>query len=398
MACSTDKGAPREMGEELESLAQRYRDLILEASGDGVYGVDDQGRTMFANPAAERLCGYTLEEMIGRSPHELTHHTRPDGSHYPATECPIYGAFRDGEVHRVDDEVFWRKDGSCFPVEYVSTPIIEDGRILGAVVSFRDITKRKAAEAALERSRERERALEADLHHVSRLSAMGELASGIAHELNQPLTAISSYASAAKRFLGGQDPDGKARAVECMDKAATQALRAGEIIRRLRQFVLKGDGFQTFEDIGEVVGEAVGFAASVNRAPDVSVSTRLEPGLKPVLMDRIRIQQVVVNLVRNAVEAFGESETGHIDVRAASVDRDLAEVVVSDNGPGLPEGMKDRLFEPFVTSKPGGMGVGLSICRSIVEDHGGRLTFEENRAGGATFRFSLPLSSGKAAA
>ncbi len=386
------------MGEELEALALRYRDLILEASGDGVYGVDSQGRTMFANPAAERLCGYTLEEMLGRSPHELTHHTRADGCHYPASECPIYAAFRDGEVRRVDDEVFWRKDGTCFPVEYVSTPIIEDGRILGAVVSFRDITKRRAAEAALEQSRQRERALEADLHHVSRLSAMGELASGIAHELNQPLTAISSYARAARRFLEGGAPEGEARAIEYMDKAAAQALRAGEIIRRLREFIRKGEGFQTFEDVGEVVAEAVGLVASATRAPNITVDTRVEAGIGPILMDKIRVQQVVVNLVRNAVEALGDTPNGQIDIGAAAVQHDWAEVTVRDNGPGLAEAVRDQLFEPFVTSKSTGIGVGLSICRSIVEEHGGRLTAEKNRNSGMTFRFTLPLSSTKAAA
>jgi PAS domain S-box-containing protein len=381
------------MSEELETLAQHYRDLILEASGDGVYGVDSQGRTMFANPAAERLCGFTLEEMLGRSPHELTHHTRADGSHYPSSECPIYAAFQDGEVHCVDDEVFWRKDGTCFPVEYVSTPIIEGGKILGAVVSFRDITKRKAAEAALAQSRERERALEADLHHVSRLSAMGEMASGIAHELNQPLTAIVSYARAAKRFLEGDAPDAAGRAAEYMDKAAAQALRAGEIIRRLRQFVLKGDGYQTFEDLGQVVGEAVSFAATAMRAPNIAIGTEIEPGLEPILMDKIRIQQVVVNLVRNAIEALNDTANGRVAVTAARVDPELAVVTVRDNGPGLAAAVKDQLFEPFVTSKSTGMGVGLSICRSIVEEHGGRLTVEENATGGVTFRFTFPLTS-----
>lgn len=385
------------VGDERQALAQRYRDLILEASGDGVYGVDDQGRTIFANPAAVRLCGYTFEELIGRSPHEMTHHTRPDGSHYPATECPIYAASRDGEVHRVEDEVFWRKDGTCFPVEYVSTPIIEDGRILGAVVSFRDITRRREAEAALEQSRERTRRLQADLHHVSRLSSMGEMASGLAHELNQPLTAVASYVQAAKRFLQGGVPDAEERAVQYMEKAADQALRAGEIIRRLRQFVLKGDGVQTFEDIAAIVSEAVSLAMSASRAVDIDVTIHAEPGLKPVLVDKIRIQQVVVNLVRNAIEAFGESADGRIDVVIAPDDSGGTEVALQDNGPGLAEEVKGQLFQSFVTSKATGMGVGLSICRSIVEDHGGRLTAEENETGGMTFRFTLPALREKVA-
>lgn len=374
-------------------LTQRYRDLILEASGDGVYGVDSEGNTIFANPAAVRLCGYTFDELLGRSPHELTHHTRPDGRHYPATECPIYAAFRDGEVHRVDDELFWRKDGTCFPVEYISTPIVEDGRILGAVVSFRDISKRKAVEASLEQSRERSRALEEDLHHVSRLSAMGEMASGLAHELNQPLTAIVSYIRATKRFLQGGTAHQEARAIEQLDKAADQALRAGEIIRRLRQFVMKGDSVQTFEMVGAVVSEAVNLVASAIRSPGITVGIHIEPGLRPMLMDKIRIQQVVVNLVQNAVEALEDSATGQIDVIATSADDGGVTISVRDNGPGLADDVKGQLFQSFVTSKETGMGIGLSICRSIVENHGGTLTAEQNESGGMTFSVTLPSST-----
>lgn len=383
------------MGDQIQALAQRYRDLILEASGDGVYGVDNEGRTIFANPAAVRLCGYTFDELIGRSPHELTHHTRPDGRHYPASECPIYAAFRDGEVHRIDDEIFWRKDGTYFPVEYISTPIIEDGQILGAVVSFRDISKRKTAEAALEQSRERSRRLEEDLHHVSRLSAMGEMASGIAHELNQPLTAVASYVRATKNFLQSDAPGAAARAVECLNKAADQTLRAGEIIHRLRQFVLKGDGTKTFEDIGAVVNEAVSLAAPPSRTPCITVSTFVEPALKPILMDKIQIQQVVVNLMHNAIEALDHSSNGRIDVVIKSGNCEQVEVIVRDNGPGLTEEIKGKLFQSFVTSKASGMGVGLSICRSIAENHNGRLTAENNETGGMTFCFAFPASHEK---
>ncbi|WP_425404073.1 sensor histidine kinase [Hwanghaeella sp.] len=375
-----------------KDLTQRYRDLILEASGDGVYGVDSNGHTIFANPAAVRLCGYTFEELIGRSPHELTHHTHPDGRHYPATECPIYAAFRDGEVHRVDDEVFWRKDGSSFPVEYISTPIVEDGKVLGAVVSFRDISKRKAVEESLRQSRERSRKLEEDLHHVSRLSAMGEMASGLAHELNQPLTAIISYVRAATRFLQGDATGRQERAIEQLDKAADQALRAGEIIRRLRQFVLKEDSVQSFEDVGDVVSEAVQLVASAVRSPNIEVEIRVEQGLPHVLMDKIRIQQVVVNLVRNAVEALEGMADGRIAVRAGTGGGEVVMVTVSDNGPGLADNVKDQLFQSFVTSKADGMGIGLSICRSIVENNGGTLTAELNDEDGMTFCFTLPVS------
>jgi len=134
--------------------------LILEAAGEGIYGLDTQGRTTFVNPAAARMLGYKSEYLIGKQHHELAHHSKPDGKHYPNDQCPIYAAFKDGTVHtNVDDEVFWRKDGTCFPVEYTSTPIIENGRILGAVVTFRDITDRKRVEKALHQSKEKYRSM-----------------------------------------------------------------------------------------------------------------------------------------------------------------------------------------------------------------------------------------------
>ncbi len=380
------------MADENQALTQNYTDLILKASGDGVYGVDNQGYTLFANPAAVQMCGYTLEEMIGHKQHELIHHTHPDGRHYPVSECPIYAAFRDGEVHRVDTEVFWRKDGSSFPVEYVSTPIVEDGVILGAVISFRDITKRREAEAALAQTRERARILEADLQHLSRLSAMGEMASELAHEINQPLTAIAGYASAAKRFLNGSKPDANTRAVESIEKAVDQALRAGEIIRRLREFVVKGNSTQSLEDVGAVVGEAVNLAALAAGTASFEINFHVDPAIDPLMIDKIRIQQVVVNLMRNAFEALENVEEGRVDVFVAAYQSGGVEVAVSDNGPGLANEVRDTLFQAFVTSKESGMGVGLSICRSIVEDHGGTLIAEENETGGMKFRFTLLTS------
>lgn len=339
----------------------RYSEVILEAAGDGVYGVSNEGRLIFVNPAALKLCGYTAEEMIGHSAHEMTHHTRADGSHFPVEECPIYAAFRDGAVHRVEDDLFWRKDGTSFPVEYISSPIIQDGEIMGAVVSFRDITKRKKAEEALQESRERARKLQSDLNHAARLSAMGELASGLAHELNQPLTAISNYLKAATRFMQN-DPEGsRERVEELMDKAADQAQRAGEIIHGLRQFVQKEDGERAFEDLGEVVREAAALAAAGDAAGRVRLEVSAAEDLPSVLIEKIRIQQVVVNLIRNAVDALENTEDAVIDVSLSKHAAGGVTVSVRDNGPGLAGEIKEQLFQSFVTSKSEGMGLGLSI-------------------------------------
>jgi len=149
-----------------EKTLQKHRELILEATGDGVYGIDINGITTFSNPAAERLTGFSSEDLVGKGSHDLVHHSHADGSHFSKVDCPIYAAFKDGKVHRVSDEVFWRKDGSCFPVEYISTPIIDDGKVVGAVVSFRDITERKKAEEALLESEERYRKIVESTHEA----------------------------------------------------------------------------------------------------------------------------------------------------------------------------------------------------------------------------------------
>lgn len=497
------------MTEQNTDQRRRYSDLILSATGDGVYGLDCQGHTTFANPAAARMTGYDLEEMIGLGQHDLIHHTRPDGSPYPRAECPIYAAFTDGKVHQVSDEVFWRKDGSSFPVEYVSTPVWDNGALVGAVVSFRDITERKHAEDALRESEERYRKifdssydaivlldadsgaildvnqqackmldierhklmsmtgfdihandakdvedfwtkvrdrgrwetesltclaagglriparlsasvavfkgrncilmiahdlrrrieaeqrvrkLQSDLSHVSRLSTMGELASEMAHELNQPLTAMMNYAQASKRILETGDSGAQEKVIEFLDKATAQASRASDIIRGLRTFIKKDEADRSFEDINSLVAEASKLALVGDAAQDIKFEMTLAPDLPTIPVTKIRIQQVVFNLVRNAVEALAGAAESHIVLATRRSEENSIEITVWDNGPGLDEEISERLFQAFVTTKPEGMGVGLSICRSIAEDHGGRLWAEANSGRGMTFHFALPVS------
>jgi len=375
------------------NATDRYADLILAASGDGIYGVGVDGLTTFANPAALRMCGFDHDEIVGFSAHNLIHHTHIDGSPHHSVNCPIYAAFKDGAVHRIEDDIFWRKDGSSFPVEYVSTPIYDEDKLVGAVVSFRDISARKEAARALCESEQRARDLQSDLHHVSRLSAMGEMASGLAHEVNQPLTALTSYVQAAKRTLAAGNDGASETAIELMDKAAAQALRASGIIRGLRQFVVKDGGELAREDLGGVIEEAMALSMTGGQAARVALTVTIAPGTPAVMIEKIRVQQVLVNLVRNAVEALSDTPGAHVTVSAASAGQNTVEVRVCDNGPGLSQDVDGRLFQSFVSSKPSGMGVGLSISRSIVEDHGGRLVADRNDDCGMTFRFTLPVAS-----
>ena len=269
------------------------------------------------------------------------------------------------------------------------------GRMLGVTM---DITERQATEARLQE-------LQAELLHVSRLSAAGEMASALAHELNQPLTAATSAIQAVRRMLASSPPEAAkgpmAEAREAVDLAAEQALWAGRIVRRLRDFVARGETEKRLEDLPRLVGEASALAMVGARERRVHVAARFDSALPPVLVDAIQIQQVLFNLIRNALEAMSAEGDGDAEapprrrnlvVSAGPARPDMVEVAVSDSGPGLAPEVAGRLFETFVSTKPSGMGVGLSICRSIVEAHGGRLWAEPNPGGGAVFRFTLPIA------
>ena len=250
---------------------------------------------------------------------------------------------------------------------------------------LQDVTERRQTERYLQD-------LQSELLHVSRLSTMGQMASTLAHELNQPLSALTSYLQGLKRLTQGQfDP---ARVVDVIDRAVAQASRAGEVIRRLREFVAKGDTDRQAENLNSVVEEAVALALVGARQSGIVPSLRFAPNLPPVLMDKVQIQQVVLNLVRNAIEAMAESEQRELTVATVLREASLAEIVVADTGPGIAPEVAERLFQPFTTTKKTGMGVGLSICREIVEAHGGHIVAAANTPRGTVFRVTLPIVAG----
>jgi two-component system sensor kinase FixL len=225
--------------------------------------------------------------------------------------------------------------------------------------------------------------------HISRLTALGEMASTLAHELNQPLSAIANYMKGGRRLLERAKPD-VARAAEAMDKAADQALRAGQIIRRLREFVSRGEGEREIESLSKLVEEASALALIGAKEHGVRVSYRFDPGVDLVLADKVQVQQVTLNLIRNAVDAMMTSPRRELVIATDAADADgFARVSVADTGPGLSPDIADRLFQPFMSTKASGMGVGLSISRTIIEAHGGRIWAEPNVDGGATFHFTL---------
>ena len=375
----------RELKRAKQTLETQHH-LILDSVADGIFGVDLDGQATFVNRAMERITGWPAAELIGQNQHELLHHTRADGSNHPPEECPVYLTFRDNRTLFVADDTFWKRDGSSIPVEYSSTPIRnQKGETVGSVVVFRDITERKQAE---ENVREHQQ----ELAHVARLSTMGEMASGIAHELNQPLTAIAANSHACIRMLESGSSS-REQCADVMERIAAQAERAGEIIRQLRSFVRKDQPERRLIDLRRVIREAgVLFEPEARRA---GVQLRMKLGDAPVqvMAQPIQIEQVILNLARNAIEAMTEVPKGQrrlvIETRGDAGDGSV-EVSVQDSGPGLGQELLSEVFNPFVTTKKNGLGLGLSISLGIIEAHKGQLRVESEPGMGACFSFTLP--------
>jgi two-component system sensor histidine kinase TtrS len=367
------------------SLEARHL-LILNSVVEGIYGVDRAGNSTFVNRAMAEMTGWSAEEIVGRNQHELLHHTRADGSHFPASECPVYTSCQDGEARYIREDLFWRKDGTSFPVEYACSPLRnDDGDIVGGVVVFRDINERKQIEEA---SRQHQH----ELAHMGRLNTMGEMAAGIAHEINQPLTAIASSAQACIRLLdAGLDPQRAVRLSDALESIALQAQRGGNIIRQLRRFVKKEVPVKTAVDINELVRKVVLLIQPEAQRVRVQIHTQLEPDLPPVWVQDIQIQQVIINLATNGIDAMGDPG---LPERRLTIATELSapgqvDVVVCDTGTGIDEGMRTALFKQFVTTKSRGLGLGLSISKGIIDAHEGSITLESTGPTGTTFRFSL---------
>ena len=355
---------------------------ILETSPDGLITIDEVGVIQSFNPAAERMFGYHAAEVIGRNVSCLM----PDP--YREEHDGYLERFRrtgEKRIIGIGREVLGqRKDGTIFPVELAVGQVQAAGRqfFAGFVT---DVSARQQSEQRLQE-------LQAELIHVSRLSAMGEMASALAHELNQPLTAIINYAQTARGLVERRPGEGASGLVSLLEKTVQQASRAGQIIRRLRQFIAKGETDRALEDINAVVEEASALALIGTGGKGIAARRVLGAGLPPVLLDKIQIHQVITNLIRNGVDALGGVKRREIVISTRHAGADSIEITIADTGPGLAPEVADRLFQPFVTTKPGGLGIGLSICRSIVDAHGGRLWASDNPDGGTIFHVRLPTA------
>jgi two-component system sensor histidine kinase DctS len=357
-----------------------FRKAMEDSLETGMRAVDLEGRIIYVNPAFCRMVGFTEAELIGH-PMPPPYWPAEDVSRFTA----ILNAARDGSPRKPFELELVRRDGTRFDSLTYEAPLVDaQGRQTGWMGSVVDITERK-------RARELHRQQEEKLAATARLVTMGEMASAIAHELNQPLSAIASYTTGCLNLLAigaATPPDLK----DALSKTSHQAQRAGHIIRRVHEFVRKSEPTRTRVRLGSVLEEAVGFAQADARNRRVRVSSRLSGGDLELDADPVLLQQVLLNLMRNGMEAMAGTapEQRELTVTATRADGWVT-VSVADRGCGLSPEVREQLFEPFFTTKPEGMGMGLNICRSIIEMHRGRVWADSAAGGGTVFSFSLPL-------
>jgi two-component system sensor kinase FixL len=363
-----------------QSLAREaHLKSILDTIPEAMIVIDEKGIVQSFSSTAERQFGYRAAEVVGKnvkilmpSPYREQHDAYL-ARYLETGERRIIG------IGRV--VVGERKDGSTFPMELAVGEMRSDvGRFFTGFI--RDLTERQKTEARLQE-------LQSELVHISRLTAMGEMASALAHELNQPLSAIANYLKGCRRLLEERSDDRSATLRDAMDKAADQALRAGHIIRRLRDFVARGESEPRVEYLTKLIEEASALALVGAKDQGIHVRFQFDPEIDLVLADKVQIQQVLLNLIRNAIEAMETSSQRELIIATTRADNGLVAISVSDTGSGISPDIASQLFQPFVTTKRHGMGVGLSISRTIVEAHGGQIEVAPNPARGTIFRFTL---------
>ena len=369
----------RRASEEALRSQESHLRSILSTVPDAMVVIDDQGLILSFSAAAEQLFGYSEAELLGANVSMLM--PSPDRERH---DNYIRRYLETGEkrIIGIGRVVFaQRKDGSTFPMELSIGEATGEAHPLFTGF-IRDLTERQKTEEQLE-------SLQSELIHVSRVSAMGTMASTLAHELNQPLTAVANYVEAVRDMLARPDPGDFPMIRDALDDTAKEALRAGHIVRRLRDFVARGEVEKTIEKLPLLINEAAVLGLMGAREKGIAPRFDLDPYASPVLVDKIQIQQVLINLIRNACEAMAASPVRELSVMSRPDERGFVRVIVADTGPGVDAQIAEQLFTAFTSTKSEGMGLGLSICRTIVEAHGGRIWMEPREGGGTEFHFTL---------
>ena len=369
---------------------RRHNDMILNAAGEGIFGLDVQGRHTFVNPTAARMLGYGPGELLGKPSHITWHHTKADGSPYPTEECPIYKAYKDGMIHEGDNEVFWRKDGTSFPAQYTSTPIRDEvGNVIGAVVTFLDITEKKRMAAQLLE--------EAKLAEVTRV--LGNIGHDIKNMLMPVLTGssllrdeINEHFARLPASLNDEEEPSKRTSMEIIDMVVNNARRIQDQVREMADAVKGVTSPPRFApcQIATVAEEVFGTLRVYANEKGVTLEAKELDSLPTLEADERRLFNAFYNLVNNAIPEVPAG--GSVTVRG-SLEKDGHEVQLSvaDTGRGMPPEIRDNLFTSQAMSrKRGGTGLGTKIVKDVVDAHGGSITVESEEGVGTTFHMFLP--------
>ncbi len=354
---------------------------ILATVPDAMVVIDDRGRILSFSAAAEQMFGYSEADVIGENVSLLM--PSPDRERHDSyiERYRLTGEKRILGVGRV--MTARRRDGSTFPIELaVGEADTPEGRIFTGFI--RDLTKSQSVERRMHE-------LQNELAHVARTSAVGSLTSALAHELNQPLAAITNYMEAAQQLVEAGDADTDILR-EAVSSAAEQAVRAGRIVRSLREFIGRGESSKQVESLKKLVREACALALLGTGKDEIEVRIALDPRADRVHVNGINVQQVLFNLIRNALDAMEKAPIKRVEICSHIVEDGVVQLTVSDAGSGIPADLANDLFEPFRSTRQNGMGLGLSICRTLVEAHGGRIWAERRKSGGSNFAFTLPLA------
>ncbi|TFG59571.1 MAG: PAS domain S-box protein, partial [Nitrospirales bacterium] len=373
-----------------QSLA-RYNERILASSGEGIYGLDVEGKLTFVNPAGAQMLGYHMEELLHEPMHELIHHTRSDGSPYPREDCPLNAAIQEGAVYRNDTEMLWRKDGTSFPVDYSISPIVEDGQRTGTVVTFQDISERKR--------------LTAELLEETKLAGVTVMLGDIAHDIKNMLMPVLNGAKLLEddlQELFAKLPDVTAKELSASREFTRDAVdmivkNARRIEGRMREIadtvkgIISPIRFASCQ-VSEVVEGVFGILRFYATEMEVALHAQGLDLLPSIQADENRLFNALYNLVNNAIP---ETPVGGSVTISGSVGADGTTVVltVADTGGGMPSEIRDRLFtKEAISGKAGGTGLGTKIVKDAVDAHAGTITVQSEQGKGTTFTIRLPIT------